>query len=163
MSCVHISQTMSQAAVAEAFSTWLILNPALFFHFRSLEVMGCWPLLRVTTPCGVCWCWPGHQSPTGAGGQPRQGQVGTVFSLYGTVWPIGKSNFYTPKGYRTLVIIFEKGLFKTEPYWKKSALTQSCASRPRTASGPLVSLTAAGSRLRRMRSGHGVSARGLSC
>lgn len=78
-----------------------------------------WSLLALARP---------PQSPTGAGSQPREGQVGTVFSLYGTVLPIGKSNFYTPKGYRTLVIIFEKGLFKTEPYWKKSALTQSCAS-----------------------------------
>ncbi|EPY73834.1 hypothetical protein CB1_002523016 [Camelus ferus] len=26
----------------------------------SPEVMGCWLLLRVTTPCGVCWYWPNH-------------------------------------------------------------------------------------------------------
>jgi hypothetical protein len=27
------------------------------------------------------------------------------------------------------MIIFEKGLFKTEPYWKKSAFNLSCASK----------------------------------
>lgn len=44
-----------------------------------------------------------------------------------------KSNFYTPRGYKTLVIIFEEGLFKTEPYWKKTALPQSYAGRLCTA------------------------------
>lgn len=40
-----------------------------------------WSLLALARP---------PQSPTGAWSQLREGQVGTVFSLYGTVLPIGK-------------------------------------------------------------------------
>lgn len=147
MSCVYISSSCGRGSQHAADFT-----PSSFLPFQVPRSHGLlapaqsdstlWSLLVLARP---------PQGPAGAGSQPREGQVGTVFSLYGTVWPIGKSNFYTPKGYRTLVIIFEKGLFKTEPYWKKSALTQSCASRPRPASGPLASPTAAGSGLRRVR------------
>lgn len=52
--------------------------------------MGCWLLLRVTTPVESAGTGPPPQSPTGAWSQPREGQVGTVFSLYGTVLPIEK-------------------------------------------------------------------------
>lgn len=103
--------------MAKAFSIWLILSPTLFFHFRSPEVMGCWLLLRVTTPVESAGTGPPPQSPTGAWSQPREGQVGTVFSLYGTVLPIGKTTtrikiICTPKGYQILVIIFWKRAFQ---------------------------------------------------
>lgn len=53
--CVYFSDECRKQLMAKAFGIWLILNPALFFHFRSPEVMSCWLLLRVTAPCGVCW------------------------------------------------------------------------------------------------------------
>uniref|UniRef100_A0A3Q1ML20 DDB1- and CUL4-associated factor 6 n=1 Tax=Bos taurus TaxID=9913 RepID=A0A3Q1ML20_BOVIN len=34
--------------------------PKTILYKMSPEVMGCWLLLRVTTPCGVCWYWPNH-------------------------------------------------------------------------------------------------------
>lgn len=71
------------------------------------------------------------QSCTGAWSQPREGQVGTVFSLYGTVLLIGKKVTFIPqKGIKHWWVFFFKGLFKTEPYWKKSAFNMSCANRP---------------------------------
>lgn len=88
---------------------------------------------------------PSPQSPTGAWSQHREGQVGTVFSLYGTVLPIGKKErkketFVPTKGIRHWRLFLKKGLFKTEPYWKKSALTRSCASRlPAASDFPAVS------------------------
>lgn len=119
--------------MAKAFSIWLILNPTLFFHFRSPEVMGCWLLLRVTTPCGVCWYWPNHhRAPLEHGASlERVSGRNCFFTLWHGFanWKRKRSNLYTPKGYKTLWIFFEKGLFKTEPYWKKSALTRSCESR----------------------------------
>lgn len=130
--------------MAEAVSILLILNPTMFFHFRSFEVMGCWLLLRVTTPCGVC-CTGSTTTEPHWSMEPAQRGSGRncFFTLWHGFadWKRKKSNFYTPNGYKILVIIFEKGLFKTEPYWKKSALTRSGASRLYTTSSSPLSMT----------------------
>lgn len=128
--------------MTEAVSILLILNPTLFFHFRSPEVMGCWLLLRVTTPCGVCSTGSTTTEPHWS---MEPAQRGSGRNCFFTLWhgfaDWKKKFFYTQKGYKTLVIIFEKGLFKTEPYWKKSALTRSCASRLYTTSNSPLSVT----------------------
>jgi hypothetical protein len=64
------------------------------------------------------------QSPTGAWSQPREGQVGTVFSLYGTVLPIGekKSNFYTQKGIKHWWLLLKKGFSKLSHIGKNQHL-----------------------------------------
>lgn len=111
--------------MAEAFSIWPILNPALFFHFRSPEVMGCWLLLRVTTPCGVCWYWPNHhRAPLEHGASlERVSGRNCFFTLWHGFanWKRKKVIFIPCKGYKTLVNIL-KGFSKLSHIGKNQHL-----------------------------------------
>lgn len=94
---------------------WLILSPT-FFSFQVPWTDGLlapaqsdstlWILLVLARP---------PQSPTGAWSQPREGQVGTVFSLYGTVLPIGEKKkvpFIPLKGIKHWWLFLKKGFSK---------------------------------------------------
>ena len=89
---------------------------SFFFHFRSPEVMGCWLLLRVTAPCGVCWYWPNHhRAPLEHGASlervPGRNCFFTLWHGFAD-WNRKKVNFFIPlKGYKTLVNIL-KGFSK---------------------------------------------------
>lgn len=70
---------------------------------------------------GTC---PTTTEPTGAWSQPREGQVGTVFSLYGTVLPIGKKKvtFIPQKGVKHWWLFLKKGFSKLSHIGKNKHL-----------------------------------------
>lgn len=71
------------------------------------------------------------QSRTGAWSQPREGQVGTVFSLYGTVLLIGKKVTFIPqKGIKHWWLFFKKGFSKLSHIGKNQHLTCPVQSGP---------------------------------
>lgn len=59
-------------------------KPSLSFPFRSPEVTGCWLLLRVTAPCGVCWYWPNHHRAPLEHGASLEGVSGR--NCFFTLW-----------------------------------------------------------------------------
>lgn len=128
--CIYQMNAPSSCHKGIQFTAALKAQVSLSISGPLKSCMGCWLLLRVTTPCGIYWYLPNHHRAHWSMEPAQRGSGRNCFFTYGTVLPIGKkSNFYTPKGCKTLMIIFEKGLFKTEPYWKKSAFNLSYASK----------------------------------